>query len=238
MKNNIYLLIVFLSFEVNAQKTIGGVAAGGLDMNTAIGGFISQIDLTNYDPIGNVYVNDNWENASVMLRNDKLIHGLDIRINLLKNVIDIKDKKAIRTFAIQKLKYIDLSVLNDSSVRYFNPFEYRFMDNTSVVGLLRKETYTNKTWNLAERSYLKIFEATYVKALDAGTKRDRYEVQKEMYLVKDNVLYPILPNKKKLANELGMEGGQKDEFVSYIKKNKINLKEYASGYKVLSYLNR
>jgi len=76
MKNNIYLLIVFLSFEVNAQKTIGGVAAGGLDMNTAIGGFISQIDLTNYDPIGNVYVNDNWENASVMLRNDKLIHWI------------------------------------------------------------------------------------------------------------------------------------------------------------------
>jgi len=234
-----YIIILFCITSVSlAQKTVGGVAASGLDMNTAIGGFISEIDRTNYEPIGNVYISDEWSEASVMLRNDKLINGLDIRVNLLKNAIDIKDKKIVRTFTVQKIRYMDIKVLSDSSTRYYNPFNFRFNDNTPVVGLIRKITDKTDSWNVVERTYLKIYEATYVKALDAGTKQDRYEVQKDRYLVKDNILYPILPNKKKLANSLNLTNNKRDELLGFIKENKINLKEYASSYKLMSFLNK
>lgn len=231
------LILIGILQNVKAQNTFGGVAASGLDANTAIGGFISQIDNTNYEPVGNVYVNDDWEVANILLRNNKEVKDLNIRINLLKNSIDIKDKSTIRTFTMEKIKYLDLQVLSDSSTRYYNPFEFRFYDNTPVVGLLRKVTDKDNEWNLVERTYLKIFEATYVKALDAGTRNDRYEVQKELYLAKDNKLYPIVPNKKKLASSLELTETKQDALIGYIKSNKINLKDYSAGRKLLVYLN-
>jgi len=232
----VVISIVVMNYSI-AQNTFGNNAASGLDANTAIGGFISQIDRTNYDPIGDVYVNNSWESSSIMLRNEKLIKGLDIRINLLKNSIDIRDKKSIRTFTIQKIKYIDMNVLSDSAVRYFNPFEFKFYDFTPVTGLVRQVTDNGSKWDLVERTYLKIYEATYVKALDAGTKTDRYEVETENYLEKDNILYPIVASKKKLANSLELDDSGKNDLVDFIKKEKINLKEVASARKILHFLN-
>lgn len=232
----LFVIIVFIPFISSAQSTMGGATANAYDMNTEIGGMVSVVDFTNYDPIGDVYLFEDWRSGRLTLKNGVTTTSLVLRINLLNNSIDVKDKGKVRTFSIEKIEHVDIAVLSDSLVRYVNPNQYQFSDNTPVIGLLRKVTQGEK-WTLIERNYLKIYEANYVKALDAGSKQDRYETTRELYMLNEGTIYPVLGSRRKFVKGLGLTESQAEGLLSYMKENKSSNKRHNDLYDIVAFLN-
>jgi DNA-binding transcriptional ArsR family regulator len=220
-----------------AQATLGGNDASGLDMNTEIGGMVSVVDFTNYDPVGNVYLFEDWKSGKLTLKNGVQTGNLILRVNLLNNNVDVKDKNRVRTFSIEKIQFVDISVLSDSAIRYINPNEYRYSDQTPIIGLLR-DVSRGETWSLVERHFIKIYEANYVKALDAGSKQDRYESAKEYYFLRDGIVYPASGNRKKFASGLGLSESEQEALVDYVKSEGLSTKNVDHLTLILRFLNR
>ncbi|WP_421894346.1 hypothetical protein [Marinoscillum sp.] len=238
MKRYLLTLITFICLTtlVRAQATLGGNDASGLDMNTEIGGMVSVVDFTNYDPVGNVYLFEDWKSGKLTLKNGVQTGNLILRVNLLNNNVDVKDKNRVRTFSIEKIQYVDIAVLSDSAIRYINPNEYRYVDQTPIIGLLRGVS-SGENWSLVERNFIKIYEANYVKALDAGSKQDRYESAKEYYFLRDGIVYPTIGNRKKFVNSLGLSESEEEALVSFVKSEGLSTKNVAHLNLILKFLN-
>lgn len=239
MENRFYFLscmLMLLTALCFGQSTMGGATANAYDMNTEIGGMVSVVDFTNYDPIGNVYLFQDWKSGRLSLKNGVTSRNLVLKVNLLNNSIDVKDKDKVRTFSIEKISTVEIAVLTDSLIEYVNPNEYVFYDNTPVIGLLRKVTHKG-AWTIIERNYLKIFEANYVKALDAGSKQDRYEVAKELYLLKDGIVFPVGGNRKSFVKRLGLLDDRSEDLLKYMKEANLSNKKIEHLQEITSFLN-
>lgn len=244
MNLNIAITTISLFFSVfvaTAQPTVGSSPAGGLDMNTSIGGFIQAIDVSDYKPQGNVYLPSNWAVANLGLKNGRAINGILVRVNLQTDKIEIKDNSKIKIFSLWDTEYIDLIVRSDSSTRYYNnPFSWKYKDMAPVVGLFRfieANQEETKSWRIVERSFLKTTESTYIKALDAGTPSDRLEVVSEYYIENNSFLYKTSEGKKKFIQGLGLKSQIEIEVGEFIKTNKINHKEINDLSRIVAYLN-
>lgn len=221
---------------VVAQPTVGGVA-GGMDMNTAVGGFIQTLDLRDYSPKGSAYLFDDWREATITLTNFNVIFNVPVKVDFKRNTIDIKDNNLVRSFSIEKTRFIDMKYYGDSVSRYINPYEFQFTDNVPLLGLMQVITQ-HDTWNLVQHHYLKVIKSTYIPALDAGVPEDRLSVESQYFLARANELYPINKSKNDFSESLNLSDEMSSQLLSFIKKNKYSLTELDHLTKICQYLNQ
>lgn len=233
---NLCLVLLFGADLAFSQPTVGGIAGKGMDMNTTFGGFIGTMDLTDYSPVGNTYLYEDWSQANITLKSSGVLADIPVMINLLENKIDFRDKDLIRTFSIEQTRFIDIKFSGDSSARFINHLEFDYPDSTPSIGLMRIVT-DSEEWNLVERKFVKVFKSTYIQALDAGPKQDRYEVSSDWFLLRNNVLFQI-PNRLCLLGQtLNLNDTLNDELCRFSKANKLSSRSETDLRELTSWLN-
>lgn len=177
---------------------------------------------------GSIYINENFAPVIITQYNDKIYSG---RFNALNGEIEIK---------LEENKVIALDTNSDFEVKFTASNKiYRTESFVDSKGIEKKGFLVlvneNKEYALFKEEIVKFHEKIEsTSSYDKG-RPARYIREKDNYYIKNNnTIHYISQNKKDLLQTFPNES---DKLKSFIKKNKINLKQEDDLVKIVNYLD-
>jgi hypothetical protein len=233
MRNLITLTLLLSPFATLAQ-TVGNLPGKGMDAQTYRGGFITQLPPAPREQKGDVYLTSDWVKADFTLENDTELKEISTRLDLNRNEFEINYEGNIRILAGSRVrKFSSFSSQSGSIAVYQNAKDFK-LNGVPPVGFLREIEAENEM-ALFGKTNLKLIEASYVAALDAGTKDDKLVKRETYFFAKNATLYEVLGNASKFAAQFGEQG---DEIKGFIKANKLSLKNEDHLKVLLAFLSK
>lgn len=230
MKFRIFLICYLTSIISWSQNSpmVGNVAASGIDINTSIGGFISEIAANEVSEKGSVYLFDDWMPSKVKI-DGKHYAGIKLNYNLLNGKFEYKDGNRIMQIESRNIEEVQDAFDNI----FVESKNFKLFEGSQLLGICKLSAPKNK-WNLVTHYSLSITEANYVASLDVGNKERTYGKKDVSYLLSGVTLYEVVGNRKKFAAQFG---DQAEMVLAEIKNQSINLKDHADLIRLIRFLN-
>lgn len=173
-----------------------------------------------------------WHEGRVIFKNDREIQG-EIHIDMDLGLLLIKDAGGIRSFPAFKIKYMDYFDKDFGRLRSFITVPnraIRFHRNSNIFELvLRGELLVLRKEVENYEDFTASIETGINEVKNFGEGHFIYFLYDGKALTKFNLL-----NKKRLAESVRKYGAEVD---SYVKRNKMNLKDTLTRIKVIAYYN-
>ncbi|MBE9510120.1 MAG: hypothetical protein IMY71_04510 [Bacteroidetes bacterium] len=211
-----YLLIIicFIPRPVFSQVELYKGSEGSYNpFGTSIAGDYMRVYEIPYHSslLGTPYLNEEWENADIILSHDDLlVKDIPIRIDVMNNWLEVKLKGKVF------LLYVD-----DTHSLFFKNSNDAFITGNGIAknspAGFYKVIYNEKSSVFCHYS-TKIKEATYIPAFNVGEKDDKIIIEKTYYAFINNQLIELEKNKKKLIQQFKSN----KEIITFIKHNNIN----------------
>lgn len=235
MKRNIIIFTLLLQhFASIAQSVVGNVPGKGMDIQSGPGGFVSQLPPAPSEPKGDVYMNSDWSVADLTLYNDTELKDLRVRLDLSKNEFEINHDGKVKVLEGTRVKNFSLLSAQTGKRETFQNAKTFKVDGVPIIGFLRAVDATDQM-QLVGKTDLKLIQAAYVAALDAGTKKDKLVKRETYFFAKNSNLYEVLPNANKFSAQFGENS---DEVKEFIKSNKLSLKNEDHLRALLGFLSK
>lgn len=230
----IFVFIICSSPLIHVFAQVAGEAQGkGMDMQTSPGGFIKQLPMAPAETKGDVYLNSEWSLANITLFNQNAdeLKEYPVRVNLQTNDIEINYQNQVKVLSGRAIKYFTLKKSDGAQEKYVNGKRYKLND-VPMAGFLK--VVDSSKWELVSKTQLKVIQASYVSALDAGDRSDKIVKEEIFYFSKDATLYQVYPSSKKFA----VQFKENSELVkNFIKTNDLNLKNQLDLHQIQVFLS-
>jgi hypothetical protein len=229
----IYIPIITLLFSYISSVAQVEVQEGLLIADSYPGGLVETRKLEKSSVVeGSFFINNDWTVGNVILYNGKAIKGMPLKYNLRDEVLLLLDKnqvsRLLRDDQIEKFEWFDSE--KDKNMLFINCLEYE-LNGVPMVGFLELLS-TGKVDLLLYRT-LTLQEGYYSVTHDAGQLNDEYKINEIFYLSSEKSMVEI-KNKKALYEYTGDHAG---EIKSYVKKNKLRLKDPDDLTELINYYN-
>lgn len=213
------------SFSQEARISSGGSAiatfGGKIETNT----MITEIAYAK-KVVGSFYLDTAWNTSDVYLVRDSIIlKGLETRLDLRNNVLEIKYKGELKTLPTFRIRSVFYPVSNslfvtESVLKSSNSGFYKILVDDEKSLLCKYDT--------------KISPATYNVALNTGSRDDKIEKEKHYYLYNESELIELENSKSKLKKQFKT----KTDLLTYLKSHKTNPKNEFSLIQFVDYINQ
>lgn len=174
--------------------------------------------------LGTPYLNEEWENADIVLSHDDLlVRDILVKIDVSNNWIEVKREGEIF------LLYID-----DTHSLFFKNSNTAFITGNGIAENSPEGFYEvlyNEKSSLFCHYSTSIKKATYIPAFNVGEKDDKIIIEKKYYAFLNNQLIELEKNKKKLIQQFHSN----NEIITFIKQNNINPKNEQDLIKFIKY---
>jgi hypothetical protein len=229
----IYIPIFTLLFSYISSVAQVEVQEGLFIADSYPGGLVETRELEKSSVVeGSFFINNDWSVGNVILYNGKAIKGMPLKYNLREEVLLLLDKnqvpRLLRDDEIEKFEWFDSE--KNKNMLFINCLEYE-LNGVPMVGFLELLT-AGKVDLLLYRS-LTLQEGHYSVIHDAGQLNDEYKINELFYLSSEKSMFEI-KNKKALYEYTGDQAG---EVKSYLKKNRLRLKDPDDLTKLINYYN-
>ncbi|MEO9873080.1 hypothetical protein [Ekhidna sp.] len=226
----IYFLLIGLSISVSGQMRY---PTGVINVNTAVGGIVEQIQPDKAPALNALYLFENWVPATFIIRNDLGAFENPIRYDILNHQIEIKDGTALKVLEGNFIESLNFKSPRGDGENVFIITNNAFEQPTSYpIGAY--EVLNEGDANLLKYYTFERFEAGYNPALDVGAKEPRLERKSEYYIMSNRVPTLLPTSKKKIIELLNSKySGIKET----IKSNRWNVKDEADLKQVVNYIN-
>ncbi len=175
---------------------------------------------------GSSYIYDDWQLADIKIIKDSgVIQNVYVKIDVLYNVIEIKDVAEIKILPAHLTSLLKLKEKNEVFITRNALGDY-------ILNGFSKVVYNKKTSLLCNYS-AKVKEAKYNEALDVGSRDDELMIVKNYYLFINNELKLVNKNKKKFINSFN----NNPEIQKFIKDKKISPKNENDLIILLTYID-
>lgn len=223
------LLFMYESSTAQVEKRAGKIIQDGYP-----GGIIETVELEKSSVVeGSFFINNNWAVGNVLLYSGKVIKGMPLKYNLRDELLTLLDEneisRVIRDDKLAKFNWFDIE--KKKNIHFVNCRDYKLND-APIVGVLEVLT-EGKTELLLYRD-LVIQKGYYSVTHDAGQKNDEYKIYEIFYLATDKILFEV-KNKKALLEYMNKES---EEIKSYIKKQKLLIKDPEDLIRIVDYYNK
>lgn len=225
--------LLLVGHGIRAQSVIGDVPGKGLDIQTGQGGFVTQLPQAPAETKGDVYLNSEWAIADIKIYNqDNELKQLPIKIDLKSNEIEINAQNNIKILSGNQVEQLRITSGSTGTFdNYVNGKKYK-LNGTPINGFIK--IIDSAKWQLLIKPQLKLVQANYVAALDAGDRSDRWVKEEIYFFAKDSNLYRVQTSSKKFSQQFNEDAVKIQMF---IKDNKINLKDQKDLQSLLTFLN-
>lgn len=229
-------IILITAYAASAQNTVGGINAGGVDVDTRPGGIVQEIKRDNNKVIGSRYLNENWTKGSIVLSGGSSINNVLMRYDVERGIIELyKSEDAIKvvneTF-IESVSIVSNNKITDDLLLNGKMF---FINNVPLTGLVLSGQLNGK-YNLITRFNVIKTNSNYVAALDAGKEESVISIHRTVYLADGKSLIEI-PGSKKKVIKIFSSDVDTNRIKSFINKNNLNLKKYTDLIFLVNYVN-
>ncbi|KEO74963.1 hypothetical protein [Anditalea andensis] len=186
--------------------------------------------------VGNYYLDNKWNMASLMLyKNEEILLDQWVRYNIASNYFEILSQKDGTVKTIPGLRVHNLVWVDSLHrvPRYFiNGMDLKEI-GAPVTGFY--EVLVDGELSLLRRTIATVKKSNYNTALMIGNKNDEIKKRDVYYYIQNDQVIEVPRNHKKLI-QLFEEDKQK-QLARYIKENNPNKKEVSGLYRVFSYYN-
>jgi len=191
--------------------------------------FIPDAGKSNENIIGSPYLNDDYKKGYMIVDDTLKISGLEFRYNIYKEEMEIHYNNEYK--AIYKPERVNYVVFHNDTFIYSD-----YIHNDEMKkGYLK--VITQGKLSLLKKYMCVLLEPNYNNAMSAGIKNYRYSKKEYYVLKKDNNKEKAItfkPGKKQLYKLLPEK---KEQLKSYIKKNKIHIKQESGLINLVEYYN-
>lgn len=181
------------------------------------GAVIDELPLPSPSIEGSFYLYEDWCKGSVTLKNGDVIDDVLLKYDLKNNILEIKTPKFVKVCIPNLLKEFSLEDDLQQRTEFTNISAF----DRSKIGILEIR-YAKGDHMYAVEHYAEIKEATYVPAIDMGSRNKKILKKSNHYLVKNTNLIPFKKSKKSILNITGKHSSTVE---SYIKSNGLKLKK-------------
>ncbi len=185
--------------------------------------------------IGNFYLDNKWNKASILLyKNREIVEGYFVRYNISTNIFEVRpeDSEEVSTIPglrVQNIVWID----SEHRVpRYFvNGMDFK-EDGSPILGFF--EVLVDGEKPLLRRTKATIKESNYNQALMIGDRDDQILKRNTYYYIQDSEIIEIPKKKKKF---FALFGGKSEEIKKFAGDNRVNLKDPSGMFVLFSQYN-
>jgi hypothetical protein len=233
MKPYILILLALISFTSAAQKTPDPTGYEAKENLRELGSVYSTGTVKTFDNRyegvkGTPYVFEEFRQGEVFLKNKNKVVIEALNYNCFENEITYMDPSTDEVRLLNKFQ-VDLFTIQDGDkVLRFVPLQLEDAETIFVEVLYNKGSIAYKVY---KKEWVK---ANYEGGYSADRKYDEFVDKYDLYFSKkgDNTLYQAKKSKKQV---MAAFPDQKSNISSFIKSNKLNLKEDESLVKLLKY---
>jgi hypothetical protein len=203
-----------------------------LDHEVNPGVILMEFDNRSKEIIGNYYIDEQWKKADIELKSGILLEDQWIRYDMEYDMLEVKLPETIKVVPLLKLSNYRITETEDSNY-YMNCEVYSFEDGTplsGICGLIETGSY-----GAIVKYSFEIKEATYVPALDMGTKDDEILIKKYIFLTKNEVIYKLPGSKKEFYSFFINPNA---DIKTFMKQHKLNHKDPEDLSRILKYINQ
>jgi hypothetical protein len=184
--------------------------------------------------IGDTYLSTDWKYATVLLyENDKMIEGVPTRYDVATNELEFNAKNGIKVLPGNKIRnfvWVDTQI-NEPGF-FINAREFKNIDNVPLDGFY--QVLSDGAMPLLKRTKITVKKADYNAALSVGSRDDKILKIYELFYAKDNIVYKIPSNAKKLVSVFG---DKSSEMKKYIDDNSLAAGKEQDLIKIFEYYN-
>lgn len=217
MKTIIVIGVILVSV---LQLTLAQYSIQGNPLNITGSSSIlkSEIPIAAPSIIGSTYLDDNWQQARIVLKTGAVVENCIVRIEIEQANVEIKFKDDTKFVNLSKVDYINTANVNgtQSTIRSAKFYTHEDVPLEGVVSV----EYMGKKYGVIKHFYIEVLQANYNVAMDVGSKDHRIVKKERVYVSKGNLLFDGRSSDKKLIKKLGLD---KKETLQLIKDNKLNL---------------
>lgn len=189
-----------------------------LDKNVNPGQVLDELPPPEVGLEGTTYLYTHWYQGDIFLKNGKSIVNYPMKIDLYNAFVEVKGPDMVRICAFELIDQLQLyDPFERDTLIFVHAGRYDFAGGTPVAGLLRI-IYRGRSMVFAH-THTEILGATYVPAVDMGSRNDKIVKETKYYLLGlEGRIVPLASNK---GHNLLYFGDSAAEMKSYIKKNKL-----------------
>jgi hypothetical protein len=203
-----------------------------LDRDVNPGEILMEFDNRNREIIGNYYIDEDWNKGNIELKSGIIIKNQLIRYDLEYDLLEVKLPDELKVIPLHKMNYFWIIDWIDSNL-FLNCDSYSFEDGTPLSGICR--VIEKSTYGAIIKYSYDIKDATYVPALDMGTKDDEILIKKHIFLTKNEMIYKLPGNRKDFYSFFM---NPNTDIKSFMKQNKLNHKDPEDLSRILKYINQ
>lgn len=204
--------VMLISINTYAQSV---TAIAEQSVNPA--GVIDEFPLPAPTLQGSLYLNDDWKQGRLVLKNGDELNDVMLNYDLQNSLLEIKSKRAIKVCPPMLLEKFEIKDGFGSSKNFENLANY----DKNKIGILEIK-YNKGNYTYAVNPYIFIREPSYVPTMDVGNRNKKVLKKMKYYFIKNDKLIPFKRSKKSILN---LASNNSDKVESYMKSNKINLKD-------------
>jgi len=178
---------------------------------------------TDQNLIGSPYLVDSWSKGNVKFVNAKPADNVDLKLDLLENVLVLKGADGSENTFTEKISEFTLNILGKDRL-----FKSGFLDSKNqLITAYFEVLYNGKTKFLSKEGKMVIESKGY----NTSTITKKIENTTEYYISKGNNSVSLVKlNEKAILTYLAIP-----DLVKYVKDNQLNLKIRADVIKLLQY---
>lgn len=224
------LLTVLLFVADNALGQFSG-HPNALNITGSPNTLKSEIPLAEPVVIGSTYIDEQWQQAEIVLKDGFMIKGLQVRIEIEQANVEINYNGKAKYLDLEKvdfINYTDGQTATKQIIKLAAEFSYRDVPLKGIVFVHKGERYV-----AIKNCYIEFLQANYNVAMDVGSKHHRKVKKEQLYVTKDNQLIQIKGSEKKIASRMGDD---EKKALTIIKQYKLNLSREADLYQFVDLL--
>jgi hypothetical protein len=185
--------------------------------------------------IGNYYLDNKWNKASILLYKDKeIIEGYFVRYNISTNMFEVRLEDSEEVSIIPGLRVQNIVWVDSEHMvpRYFvNGMDLK-EEGAPILGFF--EVLVDGQMPLVRRTNASIKESNYNQALMIGNRDDQIIKKNTYYYIWDSEVKEVPRKKRKFFSIFGDKASEMEGFA---KENNVNIKDPSSLFVLFSRYN-
>ncbi len=162
----------------------------------------NEIPLVKPQTVGSTYLDEDWTLAAIVLSDGSILRGLNIRIEVEQNQVEINYDGNVRHLDLTRVERIELGDSAKSEWILCDARRYA-VDAEPLKGIAW--VHRGTTYNLVKQVYIEVLRANYNVALDVGSRADRKLQREKLYVDSGKGLVPVKGSSRRFAQRLGID---------------------------------
>lgn len=199
-------------------------------MQTVQGGYVSEMKTVDRKSEGSAYLYDDYRPGQVVfLSGDSL--DVMLNLNIQNSNVEVLINEVPKFANQNQVKKISVRSEQEQDVFVYENLKIEDEDYTGLAQLI----YEANSFSVFEVYKYRVKEGYYVPALDVGSNSIQHIISDRLIMNADGQNYEIsLRNKKRFARSLPFS---EDKVVTYIKDNRLSIKEEKDLLKIFQYID-